>query len=127
MVQGYTPQPSRAEREAAATAAMRESEAERAERARREEAQAAADAEAMTAELPLPGSPVIGAMSPEQAAANADSTVSMTFPHAVTLTTDNYAQIHYPPGVHDVPAEYAEHDWLKVNEVKPAGRQRRGD
>ena len=101
-----------------------ESDADRAARAHREEAQAKAQADEMTAQLPVPGSPIPGALSPEQAAGDGP-TVSMTFPRDVMLTTDEYQRIHFPAGVQKVPKDYADHEWLKANGVKAGGEQQR--
>lgn len=47
-----------------------------------------------------------------------DDTVTMVFPHAVSLNLDNYAGIiHFKPGIQEVPVSLKDHDYLKKNGV----------
>jgi hypothetical protein len=43
----------------------------------------------------------------------------MNFPSAVTLTRDDYTQVHFPAGIQDVPEALAGHDYLKARGVRP--------
>jgi hypothetical protein len=99
------------------TAIHEETDAERAERARIQEAATLAEAESKTAHLPQPGMPVTGALTPAQAAGDGP-TVKMNFPTAVTLTRDDYTQVHFPAGIQEVPDELAGHPYLKARGVR---------
>jgi hypothetical protein len=99
------------------TAIHEETDAERAERARIQEAATLAEAESKTAHLPQPGMPVTGALTPAMAAGDGP-TVKMNFPTAVTLTRDDFTQVHFPAGIQDVPDELAGHPYLKARGVR---------
>jgi hypothetical protein len=97
-----------------------ESDAERAARAQREERAARDEAEAKTAHLPAPGTPVQGPQSGAQyAAAHGEDTVKMNFPTPVTLTLPDYTQMHFPAGVQEVPASVAEDPYLAASGATP--------
>ena len=63
---------------------------------------------------PKEASALLSATQVEKAATD---TVEMHFPKRVLLTTQFHQIIEFKAGVHKVPAEYADHQWLKVNGV----------
>jgi len=57
-----------------------------------------------------------GYLSPENAAAQfGGETVKMNFPNAITYLNTDKGIVAYPQGIHNVPAEIADHAYLKSN------------
>ena len=46
-----------------------------------------------------------------------EGTVTMVFPRKVILNTDAGGRVEFQPGVQEVPAHLASHDWLRLNGV----------
>lgn len=65
-----------------------------------------------------PTTPGVPTQTAEQAAEEAKETVTMVFPREVLLTVDNSRRIRFPQGTRQVPADLADHPWLKANGVK---------
>jgi hypothetical protein len=63
---------------------------------------------------PKESSALLSATQVEKATA---THVEMHFPKRVLLTTQNHQIIEFKAGVHKVPANLADHEWLKVNGV----------
>lgn len=57
------------------------------------------------------------AMTPEEAA-KGERTVPMIFDAPVHLTVEANRSIHFPRGIHPVPARYADHWYLKAHNVR---------
>lgn len=58
-------------------------------------------------------------ISPQQAVEQSgEKTVTMMFPQAVTLTTNDHQRISFTPGVHQVPESLASHEYLRLNGAK---------
>src|SRR6516162_11385471 len=95
----------------------RERDESPAERARQDEAAVKAQAEALGAGMPAPGSTPTGTLTGAQAAeAKGEGTVKMNFPNAFTLTLDYGAPgIFFPVGINEVPRSLTDHPYVKAN------------
>jgi hypothetical protein len=70
----------------------------------------------MSNESAFPPKESVGGL--EYAEERGQGTVTMIFPHAVTLNLDNYTgTVQFEKGPQEVPIELSEHRWLKANGV----------
>lgn len=70
----------------------------------------------------VPFAPAVSASSghfTEAQAAVGNETVAMHFPRKVIVTLPGFKQVHYHPGIRQVPVDIAGDPWLHRNGVKP--------
>ena len=83
--------------------------------AAKDEAAVLAEAEAKGANLAKPGTQAIGKVTGAMyAEAHGEGTVKMNFPEAMSLTLPDYTMISFDPGIQEVPASVADHEYLKA-------------